>query len=302
MNGSTEDINEYKHYLKIEKNLSENTIENYIRDIKKFADYIRKDSPSSDLSSVSSEQIRRYLDWLNSCGISARSQARNMSSIKSFFGFMIYSNRIQDNPTSLIELPKIGKKLPVVLTVEEIDRLIEQIDLSSNEGHRNKAIIETLYGCGIRVSELTTLRLTDLYFDEGFIRVRGKGKKERLIPIGSVAIKAINLYIEQYRNHLKIDKATVNTLFLNRRGRQLTRVMIFTIIKTLAEAAGIHKIISPHTLRHSFATHLVERGADLRAVQEMLGHESILTTEIYTHLDRTFLRETIIEHHPRGKK
>ena len=236
---------------------------------------------------------------MNQFGISPRTQARNVSSIKAFFQFLRYSGELESNPSTLLESPKIGRKLPVVLSVNEIDRMVAAIDLSKPEGHRNKAIIETLYGCGLRVSELVSLKISDIFATEGFIKVKGKGSKERLVPIGRTALNEINFYLEYYRNHLQVDTRSGDILFLNRRGKGLTRVMIFTIIKDLSRKAGIKKTISPHTFRHSFATHLIEGGADLRAVQEMLGHESILTTEIYTHLDREFLRQSIMEHHPR---
>lgn len=293
-------INSYKQFLVLEKSLSENTVENYLRDIVKFSEYARIGTPDIKPEQVQVELIRSYLSWLSSIGISARTQARYLSSLKSYYKFLKYSNKLEHNPTTLVELPKLGLKLPVVLSIEEIDQLVGAIDLSKPEGHRNKAIIETLYSCGLRVSELTGLRLTDLHKEEGFIRVRGKGNKERLVPIGQVALQEIQHYVESTRNHLDIAPESQNILFLNRRGKKLTRVMIFTIIKRLAEKLGMSKNISPHTFRHSFATHLVEGGADLRAVQEMLGHESILTTEIYTHLDRNFLRQTIIDHHPRA--
>jgi integrase/recombinase XerD len=233
--------------------------------------------------------------------MSERSQARIISGLKAFYKFLSIDEYIEENPTLLIEAPKLGRKLPVVLSVAEIDQLQAVIDLSSSEGHRNKAIIETLYSCGLRVSELIGLQISNLFFDQAYIKVIGKGNKERLVPISQKAIREIKYYVEGYRNHMSnIDKKSENILFLNRRGKQLTRVMIFTIVKRLAEKAEFSKSISPHTFRHSFATHLVEGGADLRVVQEMLGHESILTTEIYTHLDREFLKETIMMYHPRS--
>jgi integrase/recombinase XerD len=232
--------------------------------------------------------------------MSARTQARIISGLKSFFKFLILDEKIDHDPTALLESPKVGRKLPEVLSVSEIDQLVAAIDLSKPEGQRNKAILETLYGCGLRVSELTNLKISELYFDQGFIKVTGKGDKERLVPIGRKAIKEINYYFEQNRNHIKIEKESENIVFLNRRGKKLTRVMIFTIIRQLAEKINLKRVISPHTFRHSFASHLIEGGADLRAVQEMLGHESILTTEIYTHIDREFLRDAIIRYHPRS--
>lgn len=284
----------------MEQNLSASTLENYMRDIVKLNQFIEINHREIDYGQVTLEHLRNFLAYLNDLGVSHATQARQVSSIKSFYRFLSYTNKLEVNPSSLLEAPKLGRKLPVVLSVDEIDELIAAIDLSRSDGHRNVAIIETLYGCGLRVSELVNLRLTDIYKEEGFIKVKGKGDKERLVPIGGSALKAIEFYIEQQRNHLDIKKDSQNILFLNRRGGQLSRIMIFNIIKKLAEDIGLKKNISPHTFRHSFATHLVEGGADLRAVQEMLGHESILTTEIYTHLDQGFLRQTIIEHHPRA--
>lgn len=293
-------ISEYKQFLMMEQNLSASTLENYVRDISKLIQFLEMKIGLINYSDITLEQLRLFLIYLSELGVSQATQARHVSSVKSFFRFLSYVNKIEGNPASLLEAPKLGRKLPVVLAVDEIDSIIGVIDLSKADGHRNKAIIETLYGCGLRVSELVNLRLTDIYADEGFVKVKGKGEKERLVPIGKTALSAIQYYIEQQRNHLKITKESQNVLFLNRRGSKLSRIMIFNIIKKLAELAGIKKTISPHTFRHSFATHLVEGGADLRAVQEMLGHESILTTEIYTHLDQGFLRQTIIEHHPRA--
>jgi integrase/recombinase XerD len=247
---------------------------------------------------VTYQDMKEFLAWFNSDKQNARTQARTISGIKSFFRFLLIEGEIEENPASLIESPKIGLKLPEVLSVNEIDSMIGVIDLSRPEGHRNKAIIETLYGCGLRVSELVNLRLTDIHYGEGFVTVTGKGNKQRLVPIGNKALKEIENYKPE-RNALSVIYDQ-NILFLNRRGRRLTRAMIFTIIKDLAAKAGIKKKISPHTFRHSFATHLIEGGADLRAVQEMLGHESILTTEIYTHIDRSFLRDTLIMFHPRA--
>lgn len=292
-------LNDFKSYLQIEKNLSYNTVEGYLNDIKRLINYIDYSLNEANITSISLTDLQTYLVWLNELGITPRTQARNISSIKSFYKFLIYNNIIENNPATLLELPKLGRKLPVVLSIEEINSIVEAIDLSKPEGHRNKAIIETLYSCGLRVSELIELRLTDIFAAEGFIRVKGKGDKERLVPIGRVALREISHYLEQTRNKQIVDKSSENILFLNRRGKKLTRVMIFTIIKTLAQRAEIKKTISPHTFRHSFATHLIEGGADLRAVQEMLGHESILTTEIYTHLDREYLRQAIFEFHPR---
>jgi len=292
-------ITEFKNHLQLEKNLSANSIEAYIHDITRLFEYIGINSISDNISSLKLDDLQGYILWLAKLDVSPRTQARNISAIKTFFKFLLYTNVIKENPSSLLESPKLGRKLPVALTVEEIDRIVLAIDLSKPEGHRNKAIIETLYGCGLRVSELVDLKLTDVFAAEGFIRVKGKGEKERLIPIGGTALKEIKHYLENFRNKQIIDKQSENILFLNRRGKKLTRIMIYTIVKDLATATGIDKNISPHTFRHSFATHLVEGGADLRAVQEMLGHESIITTEIYTHLDREYLRQAIFEHHPR---
>jgi integrase/recombinase XerD len=292
-------LKEFKNYLKIEKNLSFNSVEGYMNDISRLQLFFNADEKLIPVTEITLKNLQDYLIWLSNFEISARTQARNISAIKSFFKFLIYSNIITENPASMLEAPKLGRKLPTVLSVDEIDSIIRAIDLSKPEGQRNKAIIETLYGCGLRVSELVNLRITDIFASEGFIKVKGKGSKERLVPIGHYALQEMDYYVKSYRVKLDIDKLSENIMFLNRRGKKLTRVMVFTIIKELAEKAGIKKIISPHTFRHSFATHLIEGGADLRAVQEMLGHESILTTEIYTHLDRDFLRQTIIEHHPR---
>lgn len=292
-------IDDFKNHLKLEKNLSANSIEAYVHDITRLFEYLTLNSSTESISSIKLDDLQGYLLWLATLDVSPRTQARNISAIKTFFKFLLYSKAIQENPSSLLESPKLGRKLPVALSLEEIDRLVQAIDLSKPEGHRNKAIIETLYGCGLRVSELVDLKLTDIFAAEGFIKVRGKGEKERLVPIGGTALKEIRHYLENYRNKQHIDKSSENILFLNRRGKKITRIMIYTIVKDLAKASGIDKNISPHTFRHSFATHLVEGGADLRAVQEMLGHESIITTEIYTHLDREYLRQAIIEHHPR---
>jgi integrase/recombinase XerD len=297
-------LTDFKYYLKLEKSLSENTVKAYLSDLSYLADFHHTKSPLelilSDLEAFISQSHFEGLSDKTE-GISARSQARLVSSVKAFYKFLSIENSISYNPSELLESPRIGRKLPDVLSVAEIDALENAIDLSKPEGHRNKAIIETLYSCGLRVSELLNLHLADLFFEEGYIRVTGKGNKQRLVPVGEYAVEAINLYVNSYRNHLNINPKHSHILFLNRRGSQLTRVMIFTIIKELALLAGIQKNISPHTLRHSFATHLIEGGADLRVVQDMLGHESILTTEIYTHLDRDFLRQTVLDHHPRSK-
>ncbi len=289
-------IKEFKFYLKLEKSLSQNSVDAYVNDIGKLAEYTKKKPESVDL-----EELENFIYDLNSVFLSPRSQARIISGIKAFYNFLVLEEEIQTNPAYLLETPKTGQKLPEVLSVDEIDLLESEIDLSKPEGHRNKAIIETLYACGLRVSELVNLKISDLHFNEGFIIVTGKGSKQRLIPIGEKAVQEINYYKEHYRSHLNIHPDFIDILFLNRRGKQLSRVMIFTIIKQLAAVAELKKNISPHTFRHSFATHLVEGGADLRAVQEMLGHESITTTEIYTHIDRSYLKQIIKDYHPRNK-
>ncbi len=294
-----EAILEYKSYLKIERSLSANSIDAYIHDVKLFKQFVEINNNISPLL-VEYKNIKDFLEWVHKMGLSPRSQARIVSGIKSFYKYLLFEEKIEKDPAALIETPKIGRKLPTVLNVNEIDKLLSAIDLSKPEGQRNKAMLETLYSCGLRVTELIELKLTNMYFNQSFIKVIGKGNKERLVPISNKAIKEINLYLDNDRNKLNIAKDSENIVFLNRRGKKLTRVMIFTIIKNLAEIIGLKKNISPHTFRHSFATHLVEGGADLRAIQEMLGHESIITTEIYTHLDREYLRETIIQFHPRS--
>ncbi|MBN2487069.1 MAG: site-specific tyrosine recombinase XerD [Bacteroidales bacterium] len=293
-------LTEYRQFLLLEQNLSDSTLESYLRDILKLKEFLGFQYPALEVRKIELGHLRAFAAYLNELGVAETTQARHVSSIKSFFRFLVYVNKIEANPATLLESPRLGRKLPIVLSVTEIDSMVASIDLSKADGHRNKAIIETLYGCGLRVSELINLKLTDIFADEGFIKVKGKGDKERLVPIGSTALKAIQHYREKQRNHMVIEKPSQNILFLNKRGSHLSRIMIFNITKLLAEKAGIKKTISPHTFRHSFATHLVEGGADLRAVQEMLGHESILTTEIYTHLDQNFLRQTILEHHPRA--
>lgn len=296
----SEEVKEYRSFLIIEKSLSINSVDAYLTDIDKLVQFIEYYNPGLSPDQIQLQHLRQFISWISELGMSARTQARIISGLKSFFKFLILEEKIDHDPTALLEAPKIGRKLPEVLSVSEIDQLVDAIDLSKPEGQRNKAIIETLYGCGLRVSELTNLKISDLYFDQGFIKVTGKGDKERLVPIGRKAIKEINFYFDQYRNHIKIEKEGGNIVFLNRRGKKLTRVMIFTIIRQLADKINLKRVISPHTFRHSFASHLIEGGADLRAVQEMLGHESILTTEIYTHLDREYLRDAIIRYHPRS--
>jgi integrase/recombinase XerD len=295
-------IRQFTAYIRLEKSFALYSVEAYVHDVEKLAQFLEANQMQQQPEEIESENIRLFIEWLNNLGVSARSQSRILSGIRAFYKFLLLENEVKKDPTERIEFPKIGRKLPQVLTVDEIDYIISMIDLSKPEGHRNKAMIETMYSCGLRVSELVQLRISNLFFTEEFIRVVGKGDKERLIPIGSVSQAEILKYIEHQRTHVPIQKGFEDIVFLNRRGRSLTRVMVFTIIKQLAEKAGVKKNISPHTFRHSFATHLIEGGADLRAVQEMLGHESILTTEIYTHLDREFLRETIMQFHPLARK
>lgn len=289
---------DYQNYLKLEKSLSKNSVEAYVRDYDKLADFF-KDTDKKPETIILSD-LQSLVKNIAELGISARSQARIISGIRSFYSYLILEDIIMDDPTELLELPRLGRKLPEVMSIEEIDNLKAAVDLSKPEGHRNKAIIETLYSCGLRVSELINLQITNIYFDEGFMRVIGKGNKERLVPLNPQVSKEMNWYINHSRIHLDIKPGHEDFLFLNRRGKQLTRVMIFTIVKDLAKKISLVKTISPHTFRHSFATHLVEGGANLRAVQEMLGHESISTTEIYTHLNNDYLREAIISFHPRN--
>lgn len=293
-------IRKYTQYLKLEKSLSRNTLTAYLTDLDKLMSFLTLEN--IDILNVCLEDLQQFAAGLHDIGIHARSQARILSGIKSFFNFLIIGDYITADPSELLESPKIGFKLPEVLTVEEIDIIISSVDLSKTEGQRNRAILETLYSCGLRVSELTNLKLSDLYFNEGFIKVEGKGNKQRLVPISPRAIKEIQLYFTD-RNQITIKKDYEDYVFVSsRRGKALSRIMIFHLIKELAEVAGITKNISPHTFRHSFATHLLEGGANLRAIQCMLGHESITTTEIYTHIDRNMLRSEIIEHHPRNIK
>lgn len=288
-------INSYKIYLQLEKSASENTVESYLRDVKYLQQYAEKAySPVT----IEYKEIQGFLAWITDLGLGAKTQARIISGLRSFFNFLILENVIEKSPVELIESPKMGRKLPDTLSFEEIVSLMDALDMSKPESTRNKAIIETLYSCGLRVSELVNLQLSGYYPKEGFVRVIGKGDKERLVPIGGSAIKYINIYLESSRRHQNIKPGNEDIVFLNRRGAKLTRVMIFTIIKNLCQAAGIDKNISPHTFRHSFASHLVDAGADLRAVQEMLGHVSITTTEIYTHLNRDYLRSEIMSFHP----
>ncbi len=311
-----DEIDNFKAYLQIEKSLSKNSIEAYMHDLELLQKFLDDENANKArnkqlyLSGSNKDAfiLRKFIDYLNADyqekyqrKISPRSQARIISGIRAFYKYLLISDKIDTDPSKLLEMPNIGNKLPDFLSIEEIDRIEAAIDLSKPEGHRNRAIIETLYSCGLRVSELINLKITDLYFDLDFVKVTGKGNKERLVPVSKKMKTEIDLYIKSYRVHLDIKKEFENFLFLNRRGRKLTRNMIFLIVKELAKEAGIHKKISPHTFRHSFATHLVDGGADLRAVQEMLGHESITTTEIYTHLSKEYLKQTIIDYHPRSK-
>ncbi|CAN1516403.1 XerD Site-specific recombinase XerD [Flavobacteriaceae bacterium] len=291
-------IKSYQSYLRIERGLSKNTIDNYTFDIERLCLFLDENSISVSPININEETIQLFI-YSVAKEVNARSQARIISGLKSFFTYMLFEDYRTDNPLELIETPRIGRKLPDTLSLIDIDRLIAAIDLSSNEGERNRAILETLYGCGLRVSELVSLKISDLFFDEGFIKITGKGNKQRFVPIGSFTQNYIEIYKNAVRTHVNIQKGHEDTLFLNRRGRQLSRAMIFTIIKDLAVKIDLNKIISPHTFRHSFATHLLENGADLRSIQLMLGHESITTTEIYVHLDRKHLSEIMNSFHPR---
>ncbi|GGE38953.1 site-specific tyrosine recombinase XerD [Psychroflexus planctonicus] len=290
---------EFQNYLRIERGLAENTVNNYGLDLLKLIHFLKDYQIEASPLSINSKQLYEFVHELSKA-VNARSQARIISGIKSFFEYLLIEDFRTDNPAELIETPKIGRKLPDTLSTQEIDQLVAAIDLSHPQGERNRAIIETLYACGLRVSELITMKLSDLYFDEGFISVTGKGNKQRLVPISDHTVKYINIYRNEIRVHQDIAKSASDVLFLNRRGKPLTRAMIFTIVKNLAKEANINKKISPHTFRHSFATHLLENGADLRAIQQMLGHESITTTEIYMHLDTSHLKETVLKYHPRA--
>ncbi len=291
-------LKDYKLYLKIERGLSKNSIDNYEFDIMKLMAYLKHHNMTVSPIDISHTVIQEFI-YDVSKQVNARSQSRIISGLRSFFGYLVFEDYRANNPLDHIESPRIGRKLPDTLSIDDIDQLIAAIDLSKPEGERNRAILETLYSCGLRVSELTNLKISDLFFDEGFIKVTGKGDKQRFVPIGETTQKYINIYVKDIRTHLNINPKHLDTLFLNRRGKQLTRAMIFTIIKQLAEKISLNKTISPHTFRHSFATHLLENGADLRAIQLMLGHESITTTEIYMHVDRTHLKEVLTKFHPR---
>jgi integrase/recombinase XerD len=292
-----ESILDYSHYLKIERGLSSHTLQNYIRDVKKLISFLNKKKISSSPIAIKDEVIQQFIYEIAK-EISPRSQARIISGLRSYFNYLIFENYRASNPTDLIETPKIGVKLPDTLSEQEINNLISAIDLSKAEGERNRAMLETMYSCGLRVSELIDLKISDLFFDEGFIKIVGKGNKERFIPIHFSAQKYIILYMNEIRTQLKIKKGFEDTLFLNRRGKSLSRQMIFMILKDLAIKIDLNKKISPHTFRHSFATHLLKNGADLRAIQQMLGHESITTTEVYVHLDTGYLKEIVEKYHP----
>ncbi len=293
-------IYQFKNYLKLERSLSENSVEAYLRDVSKLKQFVELSNQALAPEQVELHHLHSLIEQINELGMSAYSQARIISGIKAFFKYLHFEEYIKSDPSELLEAPKLGRKLPDTLSYPEIERLLNAIDLSTPQGGRNRAILEILYSCGLRVSELVALKISNLYLDAGFIRVTGKGDKERLVPVGKDAIKHLNIYLEEIRVHVPIQPGYEDFVFLNRRGKNLSRVMIFTIIKGLSEKIGLKKKISPHTFRHSFATHLVEGGADLRAVQEMLGHESITTTEIYTHLDRDYLKQIITEFHPRS--
>ncbi|MCF0064917.1 site-specific tyrosine recombinase XerD [Dyadobacter chenwenxiniae] len=293
-------IKHFKNYLRLERSLSGNSVEAYVRDVEKLEEYLELAKIDLPPAKMNEEHLTGFLKYLSELGLAAHSQARMLSGIKAFFKYLLLENEITEDPTELLESPRLPRKLPDVLSYEEIETMLSAIDHSTPEGTRNRAIIEVLYSSGLRVSELTGLQLTHCYFDIGFLRILGKGDKVRLVPIGKEAIKYTQIYLEHVRSEIAAAKDAEDIVFLNRRGGQLSRVMIFLMIKDIVEKAGIHKTVSPHTFRHSFATHLIEGGASLRAVQEMLGHESITTTEIYTHLDRDYLRQVITEFHPRG--
>lgn len=292
----------FKQYLQLERSLSENSVEGYLDDLYKLEQYSDAFLQHQTPDKFTYRQLQKFIEWISELGLSAATQARIISGIKTFYKFLLLENEIKQSPAELLETPKLKRKLPVFLDVWEIDKMLSLIDRSTAEGERNFSMLETLYSCGLRVSELVNLKITDLHLKDGYIKVTGKGDKERLVPIGESAKKLINNYITNVRIHINVKKEAVDVLYLNNRGNKLSRVMVFYIIKDLAQKAGIKKTLSPHAFRHSFATHLVEGGADLRAVQEMLGHSSITTTEIYTHLDRQFLRENILSYHPRNRK
>ncbi len=291
-------LKDYQHYLKIERGLSLNSISSYSNDINKLIRYLKNNEIDKSPFSIDNDDIQQFI-YESSKQLNARSQARLISGLRNFFDYLIFEEYRNENPTDLIEAPKIGRKLPDTLSEKDIDKIISQIDLSKPEGERNRAMLEILYSCGLRVSEMIQLKISDLFFEEGFIRVTGKGDKQRFVPINTFTIKLIDQYKDHIRIHIQVQKGFNDTLFLNRRGKQISRNMVFMILKDLVQKAGIDKNVSPHTLRHSFATHLLENGADLRAIQQMLGHESITTTEIYMHLDRSFLKTVVEKFHPR---
>lgn len=293
-------FNDYKFYIELERSLSENTSSAYLSDLQKLFSFFKMMDSNISPQDVKYENLVEFIEYIAKIGLSDKSQSRIISALKSFYKYLLIQDEITIDPTRLLETPRLGRKLPSVLSVNEIESILKAIDVSGQLGHRNRAIIEVLYGCGLRVSELAELKISNIFYDEEFIRVIGKGDKQRLVPLGSIAKNEIDNYFKSFRNHIIPKKGHADYLFLNRRGSKLTRVMIFNIVKDACAQAGIEKNISPHTFRHSFATHLIEGGADLRVVQEMLGHESITTTEIYTHLDREYLRETIIQYHPRS--
>ena len=293
-------IHQFQNYLRLERSLSGNSVKAYVHDVVKLKQFVELSNPGISPLDVNSTHLQDFLEYIHTLGMTPRTQARVISGLKAFYKYLLFENILEKDPTLLIEAPKLGRKLPDTLSYQEIVTLLEGIDHSTPEGTRNRAMLEVLYSSGLRVSELVDLRLTNIYEDIGFLRVVGKGSKERLVPIGKDALKYLQIYIQEIRVHVSIAEGHQNYVFLNRRGKKLTRVMVFTIIKNLAKKVGINKNISPHTFRHSFATHLIEGGADLRAVQEMLGHESITTTEVYTHLDRDYLRQVVQDFHPRS--
>ena len=293
---------QFKQYLQLERSLSKNSIEAYLDDLNKLEQYAQSFLKNKSPLAIELNHLQGFVKWISELNFSATTQARIISGIKTFYKFLLMENELKQSPAELLEAPRTIRKLPVFLTIQEIDKMVSQIDRSTAEGERNITLLETLYSCGLRVSELVNLKISDLHLEEDFIKATGKGDKERLVPIGKSAKKLIKNYINKVRVHLPIKKEAGDFIFLNRRGGKLSRVMVFYIIKDLADKAGIKKVLSPHTFRHSFATHLVEGGADLRAVQEMLGHQSITTTEIYTHLDRQYLRDNILSYHPRNKQ
>jgi len=294
-------IKGFTSFLRLEKSLSGNSVEAYERDVVKLVEYLDINQLELQPKDITLAHLQDFVKWVNQLGMSARSQARIISGLKTFFKYLLLENTIRANPAELLESPRTGRALPDTLNRVEIEQIFDAIDLSTDEGERNRTILEFLYGCGLRVSELTGLKISDIRFNEGFLSVIGKGNKQRLVPVGQKALKQLDIYIHQIRSHIPVQRGFEDIIFLNNRGKGLSRVMIFYIIKDLAEKAGVRKTISPHTFRHSFATHLIEGGADLRAVQEMLGHSSITTTEIYTHLDRDYLRSNILQYHPRAK-